>query len=349
MTFLVTGAAGFIGSNLVHALRTQYPGSKIVSLDKLSYCGNLENLADLKADPHHAFEHVDIADRAALDQVFKRHQPTVVFHLAAETHVDRSILGPEAFIENNVQGTLVLLQAAHALWAGDSSARFVHVSTDEVFGSLGSTGYFNESTPYDPQSPYSASKAASDHLARAWRNTYGLPTIITNCSNNYGPYQFPEKLIPVVISRAIEKKPVPVYGQGQNIRDWLFVGDHCDALILAAQKGQVGETYCIGGDNEQKNIDLVGLLLDTVDELQGHAAGSSRGLITFVQDRPGHDLRYAIDASKIQKELGWAPRTEFKVGLKKTVQWYLDHQAWWMRAKSKEHRAFENEWYKNRA
>jgi dTDP-glucose 4,6-dehydratase len=340
MKILVTGGCGFIGSNLVRYLLTQ-TNHQVVNLDKLTYAGNLHSLQDISADPRYCFKKVDICDTGEIRRVFHDHQPDAVMHLAAESHVDRSIDGPGAFIQTNILGTYYLLQNSLEYWRGLASEkrdrfRFLHVSTDEVYGSLGSTGAFTETTPYSPHSPYSASKASSDHLARAWHDTYGLPTSVTNCSNNYGPYQFPEKLIPVVILKCLRGEPIPVYGKGENIRDWLYVEDHCRALTLVLERGRVGETYNIGGNNEKRNIDLVHLLCDLMDELKPlpmeadkTKRKSYRKQITFVQDRPGHDLRYAIDTSKIQAELGWRPLQDHLSGFRKTVQWYLENQPWW--------------------
>ena len=332
MKLLVTGGAGFIGSAVVRqAIRE---GFEIVNVDALTYAACLENLASVASHPAYAFEQVDIRDRAALDRVFESHQPDAVMHLAAESHVDRSIDGPADFIETNVLGTFQLLEAARAYWtsAGKPEGfRFHHISTDEVFGSLGADPEekFTESTPYDPRSPYSASKAASDHLVRAWHETYGLPVVLTNCSNNYGPFHFPEKLVPVVILKALAGEPIPVYGQGENVRDWLYVEDHADALLLVLQKGQVGASYNIGGENERRNIDLVRTLCAILDEKRPRAEGSYAEQITFVTDRPGHDARYAIDPSRIREALGWRPSVTVEEGLALTVQWYLDHEAWW--------------------
>ncbi len=336
MKFLVTGGAGFIGSNLVRHLLEA--GHAVVNVDKLTYAGNEESLRDLGA--HHSagyhFVRADICDAEAMRQTFALHKPEAVLHLAAESHVDRSIEGPGEFIQTNVTGTFQLLQATLGYWRGmEDSARqqfrFVHVSTDEVFGSLGLTdAAFNERTPYNPHSPYSASKAASDHLARAWMDTYGLPVIVTNCSNNYGPYQFPEKLVPVVILKALRGESIPVYGKGENIRDWLYVHDHARALLMAAERGRPGETYCIGGNNERQNIDLVHLLCGIMDDLSPRPEGRLHSdLITFVKDRPGHDLRYAINATSAQRELGWTPLEDPRSGFRKTVRWYLDNRAWW--------------------
>ncbi|PSN06038.1 dTDP-glucose 4,6-dehydratase [Siccibacter turicensis] len=336
-TILVTGGAGFIGSAVVrHIIRNTT--DRAVVVDKLTYAGNLNSLTPVSDSDRFAFEQVDICDRAALDDVFARYQPDVVMHLAAESHVDRSIDGPAAFIETNIVGTYTLLEAARHYWnalAAEEKAafRFHHISTDEVFGDLhGTDDFFTETTPYAPSSPYSASKAGSDHLVRAWLRTYGLPTLVTNCSNNYGPYHFPEKLIPLMILNALAGKPLPVYGNGQQIRDWLYVEDHARALYLVATEGQCGETYNIGGHNEQKNLDVVMTLCDLLEELvpqKPDGVAHYKELVTFVTDRPGHDLRYAIDASKIERELGWRPAETFESGLRKTVQWYLDNEAWW--------------------
>lgn len=336
MKFLVTGGAGFIGSNLVRHLLEA--GHAVVNVDKLTYAGNLESLRDL--DSRHPgqyhFVHADICDAEAMRQTFAQHKPDAVLHLAAESHVDRSIEGPGEFIHTNVTGTFQLLQATLGYWRGLEDGprqrfRFLHVSTDEVFGSLGLTdAAFNERTPYNPHSPYSASKAASDHMARAWMDTYGLPVIVTNCSNNYGPYQFPEKLIPVVILKAMRGDPIPVYGKGENIRDWLYVEDHARALLAAVERGRPGETYCLGGNNERRNIDLVQLLCGIMDELSPRSEGRPHSdLITFVTDRPGHDLRYAIDPTHAQKELGWTPLEDPGSGFRKTVRWYLENRPWW--------------------
>jgi dTDP-glucose 4,6-dehydratase len=334
MNILITGGCGFIGSNLVHHVITTTEHT-VLNVDKLTYAGNRHSLDDLADNLRYRFAQVDICDPPALASLFDEFQPDWVMHLAAESHVDRSIDGPGAFIQTNVVGTFTLLQAARGHFdklTGEAKDRFrfLHVSTDEVYGSLGDAGLFTEETPYDPHSPYSASKAASDHLVRAWADTFKLPVLVTNCSNNYGPYQFPEKLIPVVILKALRGDPIPVYGKGENIRDWLYVGDHADALHTVIATGRLGETYNIGGNNERKNIDLVRLLCTLLDELKPRAdAKSYANQITFVTDRPGHDLRYAIDASKIQRELGWAPRQDHTSGFRKTVQWYLDNEPWW--------------------
>ena len=368
MKILVTGGSGFIGSNLVRLL-VEEKGESVINLDKLTYAGNAESLADLEGNPNYTFEQVDLCDAAALAEVFTKHQPDTVMHLAAESHVDRSIDGPGEFIQTNIVGTYNLLQASLNYWrslpeAGDSelkitdcgdelsgisnkeSFRFLHVSTDEVYGSLApDASGFSETTPYDPHSPYSASKAASDHLARAWADTYGLPVLVTNCSNNYGPYQFPEKLIPVVILKCLRGEPIPVYGKGENIRDWLYVTDHAEALYTVVTKGRVGETYNIGGNNEQTNLDLIKKLCAILEqEIRGKVDETEKpshfatfkpshskpfqDLITFVTDRPGHDMRYAIDPTKIRDELGWEPKEDFESGFRKTVQWYLNNREW---------------------
>ena len=339
MRFIVTGGAGFIGSAVVRHLIAD-TRHEVLTLDKLTYAGNLDNLAAVADDPRYRFERADICDPSAIRRIFEDYRPDLVMHLAAESHVDRSIDGPGTFIETNVNGTFVLLEAARRHWAGlqgeaKARFRFHHVSTDEVFGSLGAEGLFHEDSPYQPNSPYSASKAASDHLARAWHHTYGLPTVASNCSNNYGPYHFPEKLIPLVILNALEGKPLPVYGTGANVRDWLYVEDHARALVEIATRGVVGESYNVGGWNERRNIDVVEAICDLVEEMApSKAIGARRKLITFVTDRPGHDGRYAIDASKIKRELGWEPRETFESGLRKTVRWYLDNPAWWGRIRS---------------
>jgi dTDP-glucose 4,6-dehydratase len=329
MKLLITGGAGFIGSNVVHHVIDRPEVARLVNLDCLTYAGHLENLKKVARHPKYIFEKVDLRDKAAILRVIKQHGITHVMHLAAESHVDRSITGPGDFIHTNVVGTFNLLEACRAIWDGRFiDKRFHHVSTDEVYGSLGPTGFFTETTAYAPNSPYSASKAASDMLVRAYHHTYGLPTVITNCSNNYGPYQFPEKLIPVVIQSVLARKPVPVYGDGMNVRDWLYVRDHAEALWLVLARGKPGETYNIGGHNEWANLRIVELICDIVDELAPKRGAKSRQLISFVKDRPGHDRRYAIDASKIQNELGWTPAHKFESGIRETIQWYLDNQAW---------------------
>lgn len=344
MKLLVTGGAGFIGSAVVRHIINATSDS-VINIDKLTYAGNLESLADVSDSPRYAFAQVDICDRGALERVFAEHQPDAVMHLAAESHVDRSIDGPAAFIETNIVGTYVLLEAARSYWNGldpirKSAFRFHHISTDEVYGDLphpdeqaGKLPLFTETTAYAPSSPYSASKASSDHLVRAWRRTYGLPTIVTNCSNNYGPYHFPEKLIPLVILNALEGKPLPVYGKGDQIRDWLYVEDHARALYTVMTQGKIGETYNIGGHNEKQNLEVVQTICRILDELRPKSS-SYLERITFVSDRPGHDRRYAIDASKIANELGWQPEETFASGLRKTVQWYLDNSDWWLRVQN---------------
>lgn len=354
-TLFVTGGAGFIGSalvrQLIHATDCDWT---IVNIDKLTYAGNLQSLAMLQDEPRHVFCHHDICDRAAMDQLFAQHRPCGVIHLAAESHVDRSIHGPAEFIHTNIVGTCTLLEAARAYWQtlndeDQAAFRFHHVSTDEVYGSLGSSGLFLETTPYDPSSPYSASKASSDHLVRAWSRTYGLPILITNCSNNYGPYQFPEKLIPVVILNALAGKPLPIYGQGDNVRDWLYVDDHARALRCVFATGQPGATYNIGGHNEKTNLEVVDAICQLLDELRPRSDGLSYlQQKTFVADRPGHDQRYAIDASKIQRELGWTPTEDFDSGLRKTVEWYLHNDAWISNVISGEYRQWLEKNYQQR-
>ncbi|WP_055326654.1 dTDP-glucose 4,6-dehydratase [Ralstonia solanacearum] len=331
---LVTGGAGFIGGNFVLNWLANPGTDSIANVDKLTYAGNRKTLATVESDPRHVFSQTDICDREALDSLFAQYKPRAVVHFAAESHVDRSIHGPAEFIQTNIVGTFTLLEAARAYWGGldaDAKAafRFLHVSTDEVFGSLSATDpQFSETTPYAPNSPYSASKAASDHLVRAYHHTYGLPVLTTNCSNNYGPYHFPEKLIPLMITNALIGKPLPVYGDGQNVRDWLYVGDHCAAIREVLARGRLGETYNVGGWNEKTNLEVVHTLCDLLDELKPKATGSYRDQIAFVKDRPGHDRRYAIDARKLERELGWKPAETFETGLRKTVQWYLDNQVW---------------------
>ena len=329
MKLLVTGGAGFIGSAVVRLAVAR--GHEVVNLDALTYAACLENVASVSASPLYSFEQADIRDLPALEAIFQKHQPDAVMHLAAESHVDRSIDGPQAFIETNVMGTYNMLQAARHYWEGcgkPKAFRFHHISTDEVFGSLGATGQFTEETPYDPRSPYSASKASSDHLVRAWAKTYGLPVVLTNCSNNYGPFHFPEKLIPVVILSALAGKPIPIYGKGENVRDWLYVEDHADALLLVLEKGALGRSYNIGGENERSNLELVQTICTILDTLKP-ASAPYADLIEFVTDRPGHDLRYAIDPTRIREELGWRPSVTVEEGLEKTVRWYLENEEWW--------------------
>jgi dTDP-glucose 4,6-dehydratase len=326
---LVSGGAGFIGSHLVRLLVNKYPNYRIVNLDKLTYAGNLSNLKDIADKPNYVFIKGDICDRELLDSIYTEYGIDGVFHCAAESHVDRSIEDPLVFIRTNVEGTASMLLAAKKHWNGRESGKmFLHISTDEVYGSLGESGYFTEETSYDPRSPYSASKAGSDHLVKAFGHTYGLPVVISNCSNNYGPYQFPEKLIPLMIRNIMLQKPLPVYGKGENIRDWIYVEDHVRALDLVFHRGRSLETYNIGGGNEWRNIDLVETLCDLMDERTGKAAGASRSLISFVKDRAGHDFRYAIDSGKIDQELGWKPELDFREGLRKSIDWYLEHQDW---------------------
>jgi dTDP-glucose 4,6-dehydratase len=329
MKILVTGGAGFIGSAVVR--QAVAGGHAVVNLDALTYAACLANVASVADNPLYAFEQADIRDRAALDRILASHRPDAIMHLAAESHVDRSIDGPGDFISTNITGTYTLLEAARAYWTAQGkpdSFRFHHISTDEVFGTLGPTGQFTEDTPYAPNSPYSASKAASDHLVRAWAETYGLPVVLTNCSNNYGPYHFPEKLIPVVILNALAGRPIPVYGTGENVRDWLYVEDHADALLTVLTRGATGRSYNIGGENEARNIDLVRMICALLDEMEPAGAPHDR-LITFVTDRPGHDLRYAIDPARIRAELGWRPSVTLEQGLRRTVRWYLDNADWW--------------------
>ncbi|WP_312518551.1 dTDP-glucose 4,6-dehydratase [Anaerospora sp.] len=333
-TLLVTGGAGFIGSNFVHLILKQLQDIQIIVLDKLTYAGNLDSLLDAEGDPRYTFVHGDICDAELVTRLFKKQQPLAIVHFAAESHVDRSIDGPAEFIQTNINGTFTLLEAVRHYLADSedevkSRFRFLHVSTDEVYGSLGPIGYFTEETPYAPNSPYSASKASSDHLVRAYYHTYGLPVLMTNCSNNYGPYQFPEKLIPLMLLNALEGKALPVYGTGQNVRDWLYVEDHCTAILQVLEKGTPGEKYNIGGHNEKTNLDIVHTLCDILDFKKPRADGKSyREQITFVKDRPGHDMRYAINASKIKKELGWIPSEAFETGIVKTIDWYLNNLDW---------------------
>ncbi len=343
---IVTGGAGFIGSNLLLHLVPKYPDYLFVNVDCLTYAGNLNNLTAIESAPNYRFARVNICDYDALKQLFEVYDIDSVIHLAAETHVDRSITGPAAFIQTNILGTFNLLELARAKHADGKAFRFHHVSTDEVYGSLGETGYFTEDTPYKPNSPYSASKAAGDHLVRAYHQTYGLDVVTTNCSNNYGPYQFPEKLIPLMIRNALAGMSLPVYGDGGNVRDWLYVGDHCQAIDLVFHQGKPGRTYNIGGHNEITNIELVRLLCRTLDEMVG--GGPREELITFVKDRPGHDRRYAIDASRISDELGWTPEHTFESGLRDTIRWYLDNQDWLEACVSGEYRKYYEQMYDNR-
>jgi len=329
MNILITGGAGFIGSHVVRLFVNKYPEYNIINLDKLTYAGNLENIADLKDKPNYFFEKGDIRDLEAMRALFTKHKVDAVIHLAAESHVDRSITDPLVFVTTNVVGTATLLQVAKEAWKDDfTGKKFYHVSTDEVYGSLGETGFFYEDTAYDPKSPYSASKASSDHLARAFEHTYGMHVVLSNCSNNYGPYQFPEKLIPLFINNILHKKPLPVYGKGINVRDWLYVVDHARAIDDIFHKGRSGETYNIGGHNEWTNIDLIHMLIKLTDKKLGRPEGSSKALITYVKDRAGHDMRYAIDATKIKDELGWVPSLQFEEGLSKTIDWYLENKEW---------------------
>ena len=349
-SIVITGGAGFIGSNFVHHWCENYPEDRVIVLDALTYAGNLHNLATLKDRNNLRFLQGDICDRALVDELFASENIDTVAHFAAESHVDRSILGPGAFVQTNVVGTFTLLESFRQHWLSNhqpDNYRFLHVSTDEVYGSLGvDDPAFTETTPYAPNSPYSASKAGSDHLARAYFHTYGMPTIITNCSNNYGSYHFPEKLIPLMCINILLGKPLPVYGDGQNVRDWLYVRDHCQALDTVIHKGKAGETYNIGGNNEVKNIDLVRMLCDLMDELAPDLpVKPAQNLITFVRDRPGHDRRYAIDASKIRTELGWQPQETVEGGLRKTIQWYLDHRDWWQPLLSKEYQEYYGKVY----
>ncbi|WGK64738.1 dTDP-glucose 4,6-dehydratase [Croceiramulus getboli] len=344
---LVTGGAGFIGSHLVRHLVGLNSGNQIYNLDLLTYAGNLANLRDIESASNYTFIKGDICDTSLVQQILKKHEINVVIHLAAESHVDRSISNPTLFAETNVLGTLNLLNACLHHWNGDFRNKlFYHISTDEVFGSLGPEGFFNENTPYDPRSPYSASKASSDHFVRAYGETYQLPYIVSNCSNNYGPYQFPEKLIPLMINNCIHEQPLPVYGDGLQVRDWLYVEDHIDAIWTCLQKGTPGSTYLIGGNNEWKNIDLVHQLCDIMDEKLSRKKGHSASLISYVSDRAGHDKRYAIDASKIRKELGWKPKTNFQEGLRKTVDWYLDHPDWLTEVASGAYKTYYERHYK---
>ena len=344
---LITGGAGFIGSHVVRHFINKYPEYQIYNLDKLTYAGNLENIRDIEEKPNYIFVKADICDAEKVSELFEKHRFDAVIHLAAESHVDRSITDPGAFVKTNVLGTLNLLNAAREVWKVNLSEKlFYHISTDEVYGSLGDTGFFTESTSYDPESPYSASKASSDHFVRAYGNTYGLPFVVSNCSNNYGPNQFPEKLIPLAINNIKNRKSIPVYGKGENIRDWLFVEDHARAIDVVFHKGKPGETYNIGGFNEWKNIDLIRVLCKVMDEELDRSVGDSEKLIKFVKDRPGHDARYAIDASKIKNELGWTPSLQFEEGIRKTAKWYLENEDWLEHVTSGEYRTYYGKQYK---
>lgn len=346
---LVTGGAGFIGSHVVRRFVKNYPGYLIVNADKLTYAGNLENLSDIDKSESYFFEKIDIVDKKAVTGLFEKYNFDGIIHLAAESHVDRSITNPDEFVFTNVIGTINLLNAALNQWKENTKGKlFYHISTDEVYGSLGKEGFFTEETAYDPRSPYSASKASSDHLVRAYYHTFGLPVVISNCSNNYGPNQFPEKLIPLIINNIKTSKPLPVYGKGENIRDWLYVEDHATAIDLIFHKGKTGDTYNIGGNNEWKNIDLVKLLCEIMDKKLGRPAGTSEKLITYVKDRPGHDLRYAIDSSKLQNKLGWSPIPDFKAGLEKTVEWYLTNTRWVENVLSGDYGKYYNSMYSGR-
>lgn len=348
-TILITGGAGFIGSHVVRRFVNRYPDCLIVNADKLTYAGNLENLSDIETRPNYRFEKTDIVDKEQVTGLFRKYNFDGVIHLAAESHVDRSITSPDEFVFTNIVGTLNLLNAALSIWQNDLIDKlFYHISTDEVYGSLGEDGLFTENTRYDPQSPYSASKAGSDHMVRAYHNTFKIPAVISNCSNNYGPNQFPEKLIPLAINNIKNNKPVPVYGKGENIRDWLFVEDHASAIDLVYHRGKPGDTYNIGGKNEWKNIDLVNLLCRIMDRKLGRMEGTSAGLITFVKDRPGHDMRYAIDSAKITRELGWSPSLVFEQGLEKTVDWYLSNQKWLDRVISGDYEKYYEQQYVKR-
>ncbi|BCO08841.1 dTDP-glucose 4,6-dehydratase [Desulfolithobacter dissulfuricans] len=353
-TVLVTGGCGFIGVNFVRLVLGSCPDWRVVNLDKLTYAGNLESLGDLIDHPHHTFVRGDICDRDLVRQLFQDHDIDTVVHFAAESHVDRSITGPDAFIKTNIFGTFTLLEVAREVWETSNGfpdqVRFLHVSTDEVYGSLGESGYFTETSCYDPRSPYSASKASSDHLARASFHTYGLPVLITNCSNNYGPYQFPEKLIPLVLNNGLHGRPLPVYGDGGNVRDWLYVQDHCEAIVRVLEQGRPGESYNIGGHNEKKNIEVVELLCDMLDERVEPLPGGKprRSLITFVKDRLGHDRRYAIDATKIERELGWTPKYTFDQGMERTVEWYLGNRSWMEAVMDGSYRQYYEKMYGNR-
>ncbi len=348
-SIIITGGAGFIGSHVVRRFVNSYPAYRIINADKLTYAGNLENLTDIESKPNYIFEKIDIVDKQSVLDLFAKYSPDGIIHLAAESHVDRSITGPDEFVFTNIVGTVNLLSAAMGSWKNDFSGKlFYHISTDEVYGSLGSEGLFTEETAYDPKSPYSASKASSDHLARAFSHTFGIPMVISNCSNNYGPNQFPEKLIPLAINNIKNSKPIPVYGKGENIRDWLYVEDHAAAIDLIFHRGRAGETYNIGGNNEWKNIDLIKLLCRIMDRKLERNPGTSEKLITYVKDRPGHDARYAIDSSKLQNELAWSPIPRFEDGLEKTVDWYLENGKWLERVLSGDYGKYYDQMYSGR-
>jgi len=348
MKIIITGGCGFIGSHVIRLFVTNYPQYYIINLDSLTYAGNPDNLSDIQNLPNYTFVKGDITDETFINTLFSEHQPDAVIHLAAESHVDRSIMDPLAFVKTNILGTAILLNAAKGIWKNQENKLFYHVSTDEVYGSLGETGFFTEETPYDPRSPYSASKASSDMLVRAYHHTYHLPVVLSNCSNNYGSHQFPEKLIPLMINNIINQKPLPVYGKGENTRDWLWVNDHAIAIDTVFHKGKIGETYNIGGFNEWKNIDLIHTLCKIMDKKLNRPDGDAEKLITFVKDRQGHDLRYAIDATKIEKELGWAPSLQFEEGLEKTVDWFIENQQWIENITSGSYQNYYNDQYSKR-